>query len=166
MAADHSATSGPNRRITRRRRLKKSVDITVGKGAMGLGPNLAADGVELSADGVQLEVTVPKKKGAEIEIGLPGSGGAVRFIAWPTSGDANRTRRVRRFTSARVFAAASPTPRWASTFVREEGARQLTARLRGGRHRRLRDSSISTALLSVVDWNAFGGSFPASTRHR
>jgi PilZ domain len=74
VAAEHSATSGPNRRITRRRRLKQSVEITVRKGAMGLGPNLAADGVELSADGVQLEVTVPLKKGDEIEIGLTGVG--------------------------------------------------------------------------------------------
>jgi hypothetical protein len=63
-----------DRRIVRRRPLKKGVAITVRKGTMGLGPNLAAGGEELSLDGIQLRVKCELKKGDEIEIGLTGIG--------------------------------------------------------------------------------------------
>jgi hypothetical protein len=41
---------------------------------MGLGPNLAAGGVELSNDGIQVKVKSELKKGDEVEIGLVGIG--------------------------------------------------------------------------------------------
>jgi len=74
MTTERPASSPADRRIVRRRNLKHSVEITVRKGTMGLGPNIAAGGIELSADGVQLEVKEELKKGAEIEIGLTGVG--------------------------------------------------------------------------------------------
>jgi len=74
MTTHRPASSGAERRIVRRRNLKHSVGISVRKGTMGLGRDVAAAGVELSADGVQLEVTVEFKKGDEIEIGLTGVG--------------------------------------------------------------------------------------------
>lgn len=74
MAAQRPASSAADRRMTRRRNLKQSVEITVRKGTMGLGPNIATGGIELSADGVQLEVNQPLKKGDEIEVGLTGVG--------------------------------------------------------------------------------------------
>lgn len=63
-----------DRRIVRRRALKKGVGITIRKGTMGLGPNLAAGGEELSLDGVQLRVKTELKKGDEVEIALTGIG--------------------------------------------------------------------------------------------
>jgi hypothetical protein len=63
-----------NRRIVRRRTLKKGVAISVRKGQMGLGPNLAVGGVEVSDDGVQLRVKAELQKGDEIEVGLTGIG--------------------------------------------------------------------------------------------
>ena len=74
MATGRPANSAADRRIVRRRNLKHSVGITVRKGTMGLGRDVAAGGIELSADGVQLEVTVEFKKGDEVEIGLTGVG--------------------------------------------------------------------------------------------
>jgi hypothetical protein len=44
------------------------------KGAMGLGPNLAAGGVELSDDGIQLLSKVELKRGDDIEISLTAVG--------------------------------------------------------------------------------------------
>jgi PilZ domain len=67
-------TATSDRRIVRRKPLKKCVDTIVRKGTLGLGPNLAAGGVELSSDGVQLRVKCELKKGDEIEIGLTGIG--------------------------------------------------------------------------------------------
>jgi hypothetical protein len=74
MTTERPANSGADRRIVRRRNLKHSVAITVRKGTMGLGPDVAAGGIELSADGVQLEVKIEFKKGDEVEIGLTGVG--------------------------------------------------------------------------------------------
>jgi hypothetical protein len=76
MAAEEAkpAAAPAERRIVRRRPLKKGVEISVRKGTMGLGPNLAAGGVEVSDDGVQLRVKAELKKGDEIEIGLTGIG--------------------------------------------------------------------------------------------
>jgi PilZ domain len=83
MTADQAGFSAADRRVVRRRNLKHSVEISVRKGAMGLGPNIAAGGVELSADGVQLEVTDELRRGDEIEIHLTGVGRskAVKFMA-------------------------------------------------------------------------------------
>jgi PilZ domain len=63
-----------DRRIVRRRPLKKGVGTTVRKGTLGLGPNLAAGGEELSLDGVRLHVTCQMRRGEEIEIALTGIG--------------------------------------------------------------------------------------------
>ncbi len=71
---EKKSTSTDDRRIVRRRPLKNGVGITVRKGTLGLGPNLAAGGEELSLDGVQLRVKCEMKKGDEIEIGLTGIG--------------------------------------------------------------------------------------------
>ena len=71
---EKKSTATDDRRVVRRRPLKKGVAITVRKGALGLGPNLAAGGEELSLDGIQLRVTSELKKGDEIEIGLTGVG--------------------------------------------------------------------------------------------
>ena len=54
--------------------LKKGVELTLRKGAMGLGPNLAVGGVEVSDDGIQLRVKAELKKGDEVEVGLTGIG--------------------------------------------------------------------------------------------
>src|SRR5262245_9540212 len=67
-------TATDDRRIVRRRPLKKGVGITVRKGTLGLGPDLAAGGEELSLDGVQLRVKSELKRGDEIEVGLTGVG--------------------------------------------------------------------------------------------
>ena len=67
-------TATDDRRIVRRRPLKKGVAITARKGTLGLGPNLAAGGEELSLDGIQLRVKCELKKGDEIHIGLTGIG--------------------------------------------------------------------------------------------
>lgn len=74
VATPPPAPSPADRRIVRRKTLKKGVEIVVRKGTMGLGPNLAAGGVELSADGVCLKVKSQLQKGDEIEIGLTGIG--------------------------------------------------------------------------------------------
>src|SRR5262245_35665094 len=71
---DKKDTATDDRRIVRRRPLKRGVAITVRKGTLGLGPNLAAGGEELSLDGIQLRVKCEMKKGDEIEIGLTGIG--------------------------------------------------------------------------------------------
>jgi len=71
---EEKARAAEDRRIVRRRSLKKGVEITVRKGTLGLGPNLAAGGEELSLDGVQLRVKAELRKGTEIEIGLTGIG--------------------------------------------------------------------------------------------
>ena len=71
---ENKSTATDDRRIVRRKALKKGVAITVRKGTMGLGPNLAAGGEELSLDGVQLRVKCEMKKGDEVEIGLTGIG--------------------------------------------------------------------------------------------
>lgn len=67
-------TATAERRIVRRRSLKKGVMLTVRRGTMGLGPNLAAGGVELSDDGIQVKVKSELKKGDEVEVGLTGVG--------------------------------------------------------------------------------------------
>lgn len=72
MLQDRTETA--ERRIVRRRPLKKGVGLTVRKGTMGLGPNLAAGGVELSDDGMQVKVKSELKEGDEVEIGLVGIG--------------------------------------------------------------------------------------------
>jgi hypothetical protein len=71
---EKKSSATDDRRIVRRRPLKKGVAITVRKGTLGLGPNLAAGGEELSLDGVQLRVKCEMKKGDEIEVGLTGIG--------------------------------------------------------------------------------------------
>lgn len=71
---DKKDTATDDRRIVRRRPLKKGVAITVRRGTMGLGPNIAAGGEELSLDGVQLRVKCEVIKGDEIEVGLTGIG--------------------------------------------------------------------------------------------
>ena len=80
---EKKSTATDDRRIVRRRPLKKGVVITVRKGTLGLGPNLAAGGEELSLDGIQLRVKCEMKKGDEIEIGLTGIGRSkpVMFVA-------------------------------------------------------------------------------------
>ena len=77
---EKKSTATDDRRVLRRRALKKGVGITVRKGALGLGPNLAAGGEELSLDGIQLRVTCEMKKGNEIEIGLTGIGRSRAFM--------------------------------------------------------------------------------------
>jgi len=67
-------TATDERRIARRRPLKKGVAISLRKGTLGLGPNLAAGGEELSLDGVQLRVKCELKRGDEVEVGLTGVG--------------------------------------------------------------------------------------------
>jgi hypothetical protein len=71
---EQTRTSAADRRIVRRRPLKKGVELAIRKGTTGLGPNLSAGGVELSDDGIQVLVTTELKKGDEIEIGLVGIG--------------------------------------------------------------------------------------------
>jgi PilZ domain-containing protein len=71
---DKKVTATDDRRVVRRRPLKKGVAITVRRGTMGLGPNIAAGGEELSLDGVQLRVKCEVMKGDEIEVGLTGIG--------------------------------------------------------------------------------------------
>ena len=63
-----------DRRAMRRRPLKKGVTLTVRKGTMGLGPNLALGTVELSHDGIRVWIKDELKRGDEIEIGLTGIG--------------------------------------------------------------------------------------------
>ena len=74
MAQEQTSTTNAERRIVRRRPLKKGVALTVRKGTMGLGPNLSIGGVELSDDGIQVLIKKEVKKGDEIEIGLTGIG--------------------------------------------------------------------------------------------
>jgi hypothetical protein len=72
--SEKKGTATDDRRVVRRKALKKGVAIQVRKGTSGLGPNIAAGGEELSLDGVQLRVTCELKKGEEIEVGLTGIG--------------------------------------------------------------------------------------------
>jgi hypothetical protein len=72
--AQATVASPANHRIVRRRTLKKGVALTLRKGAMGLGPNLATGGVEVSDDGIQLRVKTELKRGDEVELGLTGIG--------------------------------------------------------------------------------------------
>ena len=74
MPPEQRQTSAADRRIVRRRTLKKGVGLTVRKGTLGLGPNLAAGGVELSDDGIQVLIKSELKRGDEVEIGLVGIG--------------------------------------------------------------------------------------------
>lgn len=89
-------TATDDRRIVRRRPLKRGVGITVRKGTLGLGPNLAAGGEELSLDGVQLRVKCEMKRGDEIEIGLTGIGRSrpmviVAEVRWCREDDESET---------------------------------------------------------------------------
>ena len=63
-----------DRRAMRRRPLKRGVTLTVRKGTMGLGPNLAVGGVELSHDGIRVRIKDQLKRGDEVELGLTGIG--------------------------------------------------------------------------------------------
>lgn len=88
-------TAVQDRRIVRRRPLKKGVTLTVRRGAMGLGPNLALSTVELSDDGIQVRVKVEFKKGDEIEIGLTAVGKSkpmllMADVRWCRAVDENR----------------------------------------------------------------------------
>jgi hypothetical protein len=74
MVQEQANTATADRRIVRRRPLKKGVGLTIRKGTLGLGPNLAVGGIELSHDGIQLKVKSELKKGDEVEIGLVGIG--------------------------------------------------------------------------------------------
>jgi hypothetical protein len=71
---DKKNSATDDRRIVRRRPLKKGVAIKVRRGTLGLGPNIAVGGEELSLDGVQLRVKSEVTKGDEIEVGLTGIG--------------------------------------------------------------------------------------------
>jgi hypothetical protein len=74
MAQETSQTSTADRRIVRRRPLKRGVALTIRKGTTGLGPNISVGGVELSNDGIQVRVKSELKRGEEIEVGLTGIG--------------------------------------------------------------------------------------------
>jgi hypothetical protein len=74
MSQEKAQTATADRRIVRRRPLKKGVELIIRKGTMGLGPNLSAGGVELSHDGIQVKVKSELKKGDEVEVGLFGIG--------------------------------------------------------------------------------------------
>jgi hypothetical protein len=74
MSQQQAQTATSDRRIVRRRPLKKGVELAIRKGTTGLGPNLAAGGVELSHDGIQVKLKAELKKGDEVEIGLVGIG--------------------------------------------------------------------------------------------
>jgi hypothetical protein len=74
MTQENSQASTADRRIVRRRPLKKGVTLIVRKGNMDLGPNIATGGVELSNDGIQVRVNTELKHGEEIEIALTGIG--------------------------------------------------------------------------------------------
>ena len=77
--------SDPNQshRIGRRRPLKRGVEVTVRKGTLGLGPNLAISAVEMSDDGVQVKVKSEFKVDDEIEVTLTpvGRSKPVPFVA-------------------------------------------------------------------------------------
>lgn len=74
MAQEQTITTNADRRIVRRRPLKKGVSLTIRKGTMGLGPNLSIGGIELSDDGIQVVIKNEVRKGDEIEVGLTGIG--------------------------------------------------------------------------------------------
>jgi len=63
-----------SRRITKRKMLKKGVDVAVRKGTLGLGPNLAIAGLEISDDGIQVRIKSELKAGDEVEVRLTGVG--------------------------------------------------------------------------------------------
>jgi hypothetical protein len=83
MSQEKAQTATADRRIVRRRPLKKGVELIIRKGTTGLGPNLAAGGVELSHDGIQVKVKSELQKGDEVEIGLIGigRGKAMKIVA-------------------------------------------------------------------------------------
>lgn len=68
------ATQTRERRIVRRRPLKKGVTIEARTGALGLGPNIAVEARTLSDDGLCLHVTRELDKNTELEIRLTGIG--------------------------------------------------------------------------------------------
>lgn len=74
MSSEQSHTGTSDRRIVRRRPLKRGVELTIRKGTTGLGPNLAAGGVELSHDGMRVKVKSELKKGDDVQIALVGIG--------------------------------------------------------------------------------------------
>jgi hypothetical protein len=74
MSQEKTESATADRRLIRRRPLKKGVELIIRKGTTQLGPNLAAGGVELSHDGIQVKVKSELKKGDEVEIGLVGIG--------------------------------------------------------------------------------------------
>src|SRR5262245_11631874 len=63
-----------SRRITKRKPLKKGVEVAVRKGTLGLGPNLAVAGLEISDDGIQVRIKSELKAGEEVEVRLTGVG--------------------------------------------------------------------------------------------
>jgi len=94
-----TADDNASRRIVRGRPLKHGVDLTVRKGTLGLGPNLAVGGVEISDDGIQLRLKAELKAGDEIEIGLTPVGRSkpmpyIADIRWCRPDEADLTGRT------------------------------------------------------------------------
>jgi hypothetical protein len=80
MDTEHPSSSGgtattlSDSKLARPRPLKHGVVLTVRKGTLGLGPDLAVAGQEISEDGLRARVRAALKEGEEIEIGLTGVG--------------------------------------------------------------------------------------------
>lgn len=74
MPTDTAPTPERDRRVIRRKPVKKGVTVVARRGTMGLGPNLAIMAKTLSDDGMSLQVTQQMAKGDEIELLVTGIG--------------------------------------------------------------------------------------------
>ena len=69
-----------NRRLSKRRGVKRSSKISCRKGILGLGRDLAVRLLDLSETGVRLVIKEILRKGEEVEIGLLPIGGSREVI--------------------------------------------------------------------------------------
>jgi len=80
MSTEHPSFSGGtatalgDSKLSRPRPVKHGVALTIRKGTLGLGADLALAGQEISEDGLRARIKSELKEGDEIEIGLTGVG--------------------------------------------------------------------------------------------
>jgi hypothetical protein len=76
--------------------MKHGVALTIRKGTLGLGPNLAVSGQEISEDGLRARIKSELKEGDEVEMGLTAVGRSkpmmlVGDVRWCQKDDTDRT---------------------------------------------------------------------------
>ena len=104
MDTEHPSTAGgatalSDSKISRPRPMKHGVALTLRKGTLGLGPDLAVAGQEISEDGLRARIKSELKEGDEVEMCLTAVGRSkpmklVGDVRWCQKDDTDRTGRT------------------------------------------------------------------------